>query len=131
MAFTRFITAAIEDRPITLYGNGLQTRDFTFVEDIVRANILAAERPTPPGSVFNVAGGSNVSVNDVIEIIGQLSGRPLRVVREASVKGDVDRTAGSTDAISDALGWSPIVDLAAGLQKHIDWRLSTTGGGPT
>ena len=69
MAFHRFITAALTDQPITLYGDGSQTRDFTFVADAVAATIAAGDRGVP-GRAYNVGGGSRVSVNHVLDIIG-------------------------------------------------------------
>src|SRR3954447_17924970 len=111
MAFTRFVRAAVLDELITIYGTGEQICDFTFVEDVVAANIAAASRPVPPGTVLNVAGGSNVSVNDTLAILSDLNGAPLRVEHSGSVKGDVFRTGGDTTKISELLGWKPEVTI--------------------
>src|SRR5205814_9707366 len=81
MAFHRFIRAAIRDESITLYGDGEQTRDFTFVGDAVAATIAAGERGVP-GRVYNVGGGSRVSMNQVLQIIEQVAGHRLAVGRE-------------------------------------------------
>ena len=80
MGFHRFLTAAIAGAPITLYGDGEQTRDFTFVHDAVAATVAAGERGVP-GRAYNIGGGSRVSINQVFDIIGRVSGRPLDVRR--------------------------------------------------
>ena len=120
MAFNRFIRAALADEPIRVFGTGEQVRDFTFVEDVVAANLLAAEREVTPGSVFNVSGGSDISVNEVLDVLAEIAGRPLKVEREGTVAGDVQRTGGSAEAIQTALGWRPTVDVPTGLRAQ--WR---------
>ncbi|MFL2000085.1 NAD-dependent epimerase/dehydratase family protein [Microbacterium sp. A1-JK] len=121
MAFTRFLRAAEAGEAIELYGDGSQIRDFTFISDIVRANILAAQGDIPPGSVFNVAGGSSVSVNEVIDIISSLTGTTVKVNRSARALGDVKRTGGSTDAFATATGWTPTHSIEDGLQRQLEW----------
>lgn len=128
MAFTRFLKASVLDEVITLYGTGDQIRDFTYVSDVVQANILAAQKDSiSPGTVLNVAGGSNISVNEVLEAIASLGGRPLRIDRQPSVKGDVFRTGGSTEAIEKHLGWQPTVSIYDGLALHYEWAMETFG----
>jgi UDP-glucuronate 4-epimerase len=127
MAFTRFVRAAVLDDLITIYGTGEQIRDFTFVEDVVAANIAAATRPVPPGTVLNVAGGSNVSVLDTLAILSDLNGRPLRVEHTESVKGDVFRTGGDTTKVTELLGWKPAVTIEEGLARHLAWGRETFG----
>ncbi len=121
MAFTRFVTAAVTGTPITIYGSGEQVRDFTYVDDIVRANLLAGSRPVEPGSVFNVAGGTSISVNGVLELLAELNDGALDVSYTDRAAGDVTRTGGSTERIQDALGWQPEVDLEDGLRTHLEW----------
>ncbi len=120
MAFHRFIRAALRDERVTLFGDGTQSRDFTYVSDIVAANVSAAER-APDGSVFNIGGGSRTTVNEVLETIGELVGRPLRVDRLDAQKGDVRHTAADTSAAQRFLGYRPQVSLREGLQAEIDW----------
>jgi len=121
MAFTRFMTAAYTGGPITLFGTGEQIRDFTYIDDVVRANIAAAVEFTEPGIALNVAGGSNVSMNTVLAMIADKSGRDLNIERHAAVAGDVFRTGGSTDAIQEALGWQPAVALEVGIERQLVW----------
>ena len=128
MAFTRFVRAAVLDELISIYGTGEQIRDFTYVEDVVAANIAAASTAdVPPGTVLNVAGGSNVSVLDTLRILGDLNGRPLRVEHTASVKGDVFRTGGDTTKVTQLLGWTPTVTIEEGLARHLAWARETFG----
>ncbi|MEF2977450.1 NAD-dependent epimerase/dehydratase family protein [Subtercola sp. YIM 133946] len=121
MAFTRFVKSVVRDEEITVFGSGEQIRDFTFIDDVVQANLLAGGSDCEPGSVFNVAGGSSVSVNDVLDILAELNGSPLRVTRTEKALGDVFRTGGSTEAITAALGWMPKVDVREGLKRHLAW----------
>lgn len=121
MAFTRFVRAAWLGESISLYGTGEQVRDFTFVDDVVEANVRAGLGDSAPGSVYNVAGGSNVSMLEVIDLINEISGRPLKIDRRPGVAGDVFRTGGSTERIRQDLGWSASVRLEEGLRRHYAW----------
>ena len=120
MAFNRFIRAGLASQPITLYGDGEQTRDFTFVKDIVAANLAAGDRGTP-GAVYNIGGGSRVSVNQVLDIIGRLVGRPLKIHREETQKGDMRDTFADTSRARADLGFAPEWTLEAGLAAECDW----------
>lgn len=121
MAFTRFLKAAESGEELPLYGTGGQIRDFTYIDDVVDANIKAAMSETEPGSVYNVAGGSNVSMNDVLDIIESLVELPLRVNRSAAVAGDVWRTGGSTERIATELSWSPTTSIEDGIASQLEW----------
>ena len=123
MAFNRFIRAALRQDPITLYGDGEQTRDFTFVSDAVAATVAAGDRGVP-GRTYNVGGGSRVSVNHVLEIVGRLAGRPLDVRREPAQKGDMRDTYADTSLARADLGFAPRVSLEDGLEAEYRW-LST------
>jgi nucleoside-diphosphate-sugar epimerase len=120
MAFHKFIRAALTGQPITLYGDGGQTRDFTFVGDIVAATMAAGDRGRP-GAVYNIGGGSRVSMNDVIELIGRLTGRPLDVRREAVQKGDMRDTYADTTRARADLGFNPRATLESGLAAECEW----------
>jgi nucleoside-diphosphate-sugar epimerase len=121
MAFTRFIMRALTDRQIDLYGSGEQIRDFTYVSDIVAANIAAATADVNPGSVFNVSGGSSVSVNEVLSTLEQIVGKPLKIQRHERALGDVLRTGGDSSLAREQLSWSPVVPLHEGLVRQVDW----------
>ena len=124
MGFHRFISAAIAGDPITLYGDGEQTRDFTFVHDAVAATIAAGERGVP-GRAYNIGGGSRVSINQVLDIIGRVSGRSLDVRREPAQKGDMRDTFADTSLARADLGFGPTVSLEEGIAAEYRW-LSTT-----
>ena len=129
MAFTRFVRAAVLDEVISVYGDGSQVRDFTFIDDIVAANVLAASSDVSPGSVLNVAGGSHVTVNETLEILAWLAGRTLKVDYTERVAGDVLRTGGCTEKIEDTLGWKAQVGIEGGLARHLAWGERTFGWG--
>ena len=120
MAFHRFLKGALRGEEITLYDDGEQTRDFTFVSDVVAANLAAAER-AEGGEVFNIGGGSEVSINHVLATIERLSGRTLRVRREERQKGDVRHTAADCTRARDVLGFRPAVALTEGLRREWEW----------
>jgi UDP-glucose 4-epimerase len=124
MAFNRFIRAAMSGGPITLYGDGEQTRDFTYVDDAVAATIAAGERGLP-GRAYNIGGGSRVTVNQVLEIIGRVVGRPLDVRREPTQKGDMRDTFADTSLAREDLGFSPRVSLEEGIEAEYRWLSNT------
>lgn len=120
MAFHRFIRSALEDRPIEIYGDGEQTRDFTFIADAVEANLAAAEADAE-GVALNVGGGSRISVNGVIAMLGELLDRKIQVEYLASARGDVRHTSADTRRAAALLDYAPKVDLRAGLAAEIAW----------
>ena len=120
MGFQRFLTAVRDGRPISVYGDGEQTRDFTFVSDIVAANIAAA-RQGRPGSVYNIGGGSRVTLNHVLELIGKVTGKPVAVQREPEQKGDMRHTYADTSAARRDLDFTPQVTLESGLDQQYRW----------
>src|SRR5882672_2808098 len=95
MGFHKFLRATIRAEPIRLYGDGEQTRDFTFVHDAVDATIAAAVRGVP-GRVYNIGGGSRVSINEVLEMIGQVAGRRPVIAVDSAQKGDMRHTYADT-----------------------------------
>lgn len=119
MAFNRFIRAMLGGEPFPLYGDGQQTRDFTFVSDVIEANICAVDAPT--GRVFNVAGGSRVTVNQVIAELEELAGRPARLDRQVRRAGDQRHTWADTSAARQVLGYAPQVGLRDGLAAELAW----------
>jgi UDP-glucose 4-epimerase len=124
MAFHRFISAALKDEPIALYGDGEQTRDFTFVTDAVAGTIAAGARGVA-GRAYNIGGGSRVSMNGVIEILERVMGRRLKVRREAPQKGDMRDTYADTSLARRDLGFEPRVALEEGIQAEYRWLSSS------
>lgn len=118
MAFSR-IGQALADRTVfPLYGTGDQTRDVTFVADAVSATLAAMER-APSGSVYNIGGGSETSLNEVISMAERLTGRRLDVRREPAASGDVRRTAADITRAKAELDWRPDTTLEQGLRAQL------------
>jgi nucleoside-diphosphate-sugar epimerase len=128
MAFHKFIRAAIDGAPITLFSDGEQTRDFTFVADAVAATVAAGDRGVP-GRAYNVGGGSRVSMNQVIDLIGRIAGRPLDVRREPAQKGDMRDTYADTSLARADLGFAPTVTLEQGIEAEYRWLSSVIAHG--
>jgi UDP-glucose 4-epimerase len=120
MAFHRFLKACRDDAPISLYGDGSQTRDFTFIDDIVRATRAAADQGRP-GCVYNVGGGERVVLRDVLRLIEDVSGRRLKVRQEHAQKGDMRDTFADTSAASRDLAFRSTVELREGLAREWAW----------
>jgi len=120
MGFHRFIRAALIGEPIALYGDGEQTRDFTFVADAVAATIAAGSQGRP-GAVYNIGGGSRVSINGVLDLIGRITGRTLDIRREPAQKGDMRDTFADTARAQADLAWTPKTSLADGIDAEVRW----------
>jgi UDP-glucose 4-epimerase len=120
MGFHKFLRAAIRKEPISLYGDGEQTRDFTYVHDAVTATIAAA-RQGVAGRVYNIGGGSRVSVNQVLELVGRLAGGAPLVTIDPAQKGDMRHTYADTRLARADLGFTPTFDLERGLAAEYQW----------
>ncbi len=123
MAFHRFLRAALRDEPITLYGDGGQTRDFTFVSDAVAATLAAGDRGVD-GRSYNIGGGSRVSMHDVIAIIERVTGRRLAITHHPAQKGDMRDTYADTTLARQDLAFAPKVPLEEGIQAEFRWLSS-------
>ena len=123
MGFHRFLTAALEGQPLVRYGDGEQTRDFTFVADAVTATV-AAGRQGVPGRIYNVGGGSRVTVNHVFELIGQLLGEPVTLEQQPPQRGDMRDTYADTSLAAADLAFAPSITLAQGLAEELAWLKS-------
>jgi nucleoside-diphosphate-sugar epimerase len=120
MAFHRFLAAALAGEPVRVFGDGRQTRDFTFVDDIIAATRAAADSGRL-GCVYNVGGGERVSINDVLALAGEVTGRPLSVLREESQRGDMRDTLADTSSARRDLGFRSTVTLREGLAREWAW----------
>jgi UDP-glucuronate 4-epimerase len=121
MGFFRFLDAAVGRRPLPLFGDGEQIRDFTYVADVVAATMAAGEAELPAGSVFNVAGRSETTVNELIGLIGELVGYAVGVEYLPRQPGDVRQSGGATNRAHVALGWEPTVTLRDGIAAQLAW----------
>ncbi|MCL4558977.1 MAG: NAD-dependent epimerase/dehydratase family protein [Deltaproteobacteria bacterium] len=119
MAFHRFIKSALEGSPIVLYGDGRQTRDFTYVSDIVDANMLALD--APPGTVFNIGGGDRVCLIDAVRMIGKLTGKNTEIEFQPPQRGDVRDTYADLTNAQAGLGYRPQAILERGLVQEIEY----------
>jgi nucleoside-diphosphate-sugar epimerase len=120
MGFHRFLTAAHRGEPITVFGDGEQTRDFTYVGDVAEAARLGAVQGVP-GRVYNIGGGSRVSVNEVLRLVEQIVGRPVTIDRHPPQPGDMRDTFADTSLARADLGFVPRTSLADGLAAEYAW----------
>ncbi len=119
MAFSRFIRAVLEGRPITVYGDGSQTRDFTFVRDVVTGLRLA--EPITDGRAMNLGGGNRVELREALRAVEAACGRPATVEHLEVQAGDVPDTLASTELFRSATGWAPSTPLEEGLAAEVAW----------
>ena len=120
MAFHKFISAVMKEEQIDIYGTGEQTRDFTYIEDIVSAN-LQAFRSGKAGEVYNIGGGSRIKLLDAIGLIESTVGKKANLVHADPQKGDAKHTFSDISKANADFGYNPQVDLELGLKKHYEW----------
>jgi UDP-glucuronate 4-epimerase len=123
MAFPRIVDALLDGTPFSLYGDGEQSRSFTYVGDVVAATATAMAQ-ADPGVVLNVGGGEEATMNQTIALLESIAGRQLDVRREEAVAGDQRRTRADTTRTREALGWEPRTTLAEGLRAQWEWASS-------
>ncbi len=128
MAFARLLTALAEGRPFEVYGDGDQSRSFTYVADAVAATVAAMER-APAGAVYNVGGGAEATLRQAIAAAERVSGRAVEVRLLPPAPGDVRRTSADTSRIRRELGWAPTVSLEEGLAAQWRWASARVGAG--
>ena len=121
MAFHKFFQAAIAGKPIGIYGDGKQTRDFTFISDAVAANLAAAVVPEAVGEVFNIGGGSRVVLLDVLDTMEKVISKPIERLHQGLARGDARHTAADVTKARTILGYNPQVSLAEGLAQEWQW----------
>ncbi len=120
MAIARFVRMALSGETIPLYGDGSSARDYTYVDDAVRAILAAIARPQPD-AVFNVGGGSPVRLDALVQAVGEACGVTPDVVHEGEQPGDVPLTWADPSAVAETLGWKAEVSLEEGLHKYVEW----------
>ena len=120
MGFHIFARAMLTGKPIRVYGDGLQSRDFTFITDALDANILAAER-APAGQVFNIGGGSRITLRDTFALLEKITGHAADLHFESAQKGDARHTAADITQAQQILGYQPQVSVAEGLRSEVEW----------
>ncbi len=125
MAFHRLISAQLAGRQFDVFGDGLQTRDFTFVSDAV-AGTLAAAEVGRPGSAYNIGGGSRLSLRRVLETLATITGQPARCRTVARQPGDARHTAADIRRARSDLGFTPAHDFESGLHAQVEWHRAST-----
>ena len=120
-AIPAFVTAILKDEPPTVFGDGQQSRDFTYVDNVVEANLLAARAEHTEGQVLNIACGKAVTVNEIIEVINDLLGKNIKPLYADPRPGDVKHSLADITLARKTIAYKPTIQFKAGLQKAIDW----------
>ena len=124
-AIPAFVMSMLNDKPPVIYGDGQQSRDFTYVENVVEANLRVALTRRLTGEVMNVACGEAVTVNQVIAMINDILGKDIKPIYVEARQGDVKHSLADITRALDIVGYSPIVGFHEGLKKTIDWYKDT------
>lgn len=124
-AIPAFVTAIIADRPPTIYGDGEQTRDFTYIENVIKANLAAVEATKTHGEVLNIACGDPVTVNAIIREINTILGKDVRPEYVAQRPGDIKHSWADISLAAEKIGFAPAIPLAEGLRRTIVWYRTT------
>jgi UDP-glucose 4-epimerase len=127
MALHRFCRAALEGGTVAILGDGRQTRDFTYVGDVVQATLAAATRGGVTGRTYNIGGGSGTSIADVLQIVSEVADRPIDVSYVQAAHGDVPDTAADTALAQADLGFEPATTLERGIHAELDWLQNVMG----
>jgi nucleoside-diphosphate-sugar epimerase len=120
-AIPAFVTAILKDEPPTIYGDGEQSRDFTYIDNVVGANLLAARASQTKGEVINIACGQAVTVNEIIDIINELLGKNVKPKYTDPRPGDLKHSLADITAAKELIGFEPTVSFRDGLKLAIDW----------
>lgn len=120
-----FIRHALSDEPLTVFGDGRQTRDFTYVQNVVEANLRATVANVSSGSVYNVAAGRPRTIRELVATLEEIVGKPLDVRYAPPRPGDIVHSHAALDRTRIELGWSPSVDFPDGLRRTVDWYRSS------
>jgi nucleoside-diphosphate-sugar epimerase len=121
MAFHKFYKAVIQNEAIPVYGDGLQTRDFTFVSDAVAANLAAATVKDAVGEIFNIGGGSRVVLKEVLQTMEEIVGKPIKRNHIEKAMGDARHTSADVSKAKQILGYQATVNLREGLTREWEW----------
>jgi nucleoside-diphosphate-sugar epimerase len=126
----KFCTAFLEETQPVIFGDGQQTRDFTYVENAVQANLLAFEAPNASGKVFNVGVGSRSSLNQTVELLSKISGTRLEVKYDPPRDGDIRDSQADITQARELLGYDPQVSFEEGLRRTFEWYRTTHARAP-
>jgi nucleoside-diphosphate-sugar epimerase len=127
----RFITAFLDGRPPTVYGDGEQSRDFTYIDNAVDATVLAGAASGVGGEPFNVACGERITLNQLLAELRRLTGREIEAIYEEARPGDVPHSLADISRARERLGYAPAVDARTGLAKTLEWTEGVARGAAT
>jgi nucleoside-diphosphate-sugar epimerase len=127
---SRFAAAILDDTQPVIYGDGEQTRDFTFVENAVQANLLACEASSASGKVYNIGTGSSISLNQTLELLRSISGKKLQARYDLPRDGDIRDSLADIQRAKEELGYEPTVLFAEGLRRTFEWYQSNQAKAP-
>lgn len=120
-ALAKFVSCALRGEPYPVYGDGEQSRDFTYIENVVRANLLAGERTTDGGAVVNIAYGTRTTLNQIIAMLNDFTGRSLPIHFGPGRVGDVRDSHADISRARELIGYQPTVDVREGLRRTVEW----------
>ena len=122
LAINIFTRKALNNEPIEIFGNGGKTRDFTFIDNIINANLLAEERGS---GEYNIGGGERISINELAERIVEIVGSESEIIHSEAVKGDAEHTWSDVSKAHRDIGYVPEIGLDQGLQRYVEWYIET------
>jgi nucleoside-diphosphate-sugar epimerase len=120
-AIPAFVTSILKDKRPTVYGDGEQSRDFTYVDNVVEANLLAARAKETKGQIVNIACGKRITINAIIELVDELLDKDIKPIYAAPRPGDVKHSLADINLAKKVIGYKPVVDFRSGLKKAIQW----------
>jgi nucleoside-diphosphate-sugar epimerase len=123
----RFVTAALQGRQPVIFGDGLQSRDFCFIDNAIEANLKACTAPDAPGGVFNIACGVRTTLLEVLEQLAAILGKPIKPQHEPTRAGDVKPSLAAIERARSVLGYTAGVSFAEGLARCVDWYRAKLG----
>ena len=123
-----FIPAVLQDRQPTIYGDGSQSRDFTYVQNVVEANLLACKAPGAAGQAFNIACGDRITVNSMLQQINSIVGKSISPIYAEPRAGDIKHSQADISQAKDLIGYEPRMSFVEGLRRTIEWYRKKIGG---
>jgi nucleoside-diphosphate-sugar epimerase len=120
-AIPAFVTSILRDQSPTVYGDGEQSRDFTFIDNVIHANLLAARAEKTGGQVVNIACGQRITINAIMDMINEMTGHQVKPTYAPTRAGDVKHSLADIGKAKSLIGYEPVVDFRGGLEKAIGW----------
>ena len=121
MAISNFVSRCLNDEPPVIYGDGEQTRDFTFVDDVVDANLALLDTDAADSETMNIGSSDNISIRELAEYVVEETGADVDIIHEESKDADARHTHADVSKASDLIDYEPSVDIRQGVSTFIDW----------